>query len=333
MAGIQRFVTYLYSYEGNEKLHNTGFAKVEIRGGQCRMEIHLKGAVPVGTTSSIYLFSRDQELIHAVEIGKIRFAGGSGDFKGVFSCEEIGGSPYGMSNMDGIYIPIDDAHMFASQWDEEGIDRGRIRLWEPEKTEETVKEEPAEKAEEKAETAEKAEEKAESAEKAEEKAEPAEKVEEKTGPAESAQQQDVSVQATAIPQRAFYAADAVQGTLLDAFLKLQRSRQKIEVFETGKRQVNGIHIELRDIKELPKQNWNIANNSFLLHGFFNYKYLLLGKKVEGGKETVFIGVPGVYHNQERIMAAMFGFPEFLPRRSASEAEKEIFGYWCHALLV
>ena len=36
MAGIQRFVTYLYLYEQDQKLRGTGFAKIEIRGEQCR---------------------------------------------------------------------------------------------------------------------------------------------------------------------------------------------------------------------------------------------------------------------------------------------------------
>ncbi len=368
MAGMQRFVTYLYSYEGNEKLHNTGFAKVEIRGGQCRMEIHLKGAAPAGGASSIYLFSRDHDVIHAVEIGKMKFAGGSGDYRGVFSSNEIGGSPYNILDMKGIFIPIDATHMFASQWDETEIDQSRIKIWEPAgeaKQEGNIQErrEP-EDIQEKAEapggirenavtgaakgTREKAamgqpeevQREAESTQTAtagqpgnvQETADSA--GQEMPQETEDTAEQDVSVSATAIPLRAPDLTVVPQETLLDAFLRLQKGKQNVEVFETGKRQVSGIHIELRDIRELPKQHWNMGNNSFLLHGFFNYRYLLLGKKNERGKETIFIGVPGVYHNQERIMAALFGFPEFLPDRPAqTEGEsKEIFGYWCHSIV-
>lgn len=43
MAGIKRFITYIYAYENGTKGINTGFAKVEIRGNECRIEVHLRG--------------------------------------------------------------------------------------------------------------------------------------------------------------------------------------------------------------------------------------------------------------------------------------------------
>lgn len=39
-----------------------------------------------------------------------------------------------------------------------------------------------------------------------------------------------------------------------------------------------------------------------------------------------MGVPGIYQNQERVMAIIFGFPEFLP----NEVENQ-FGYWYRVL--
>ena len=38
-----------------------------------------------------------------------------------------------------------------------------------------------------------------------------------------------------------------------------------------------VQIELKHLRELPKRYWYLGNNSFLLHGFFNYHYLLVGK--------------------------------------------------------
>ena len=43
-------------------------------------------------------------------------------------------------------------------------------------------------------------------------------------------------------------------------------------------------IELNQIRELPSQNWHLCNNSFLMHGAFNYGYLLLKKVIEDEKE-------------------------------------------------
>jgi hypothetical protein len=58
-----------------------------------------------------------------------------------------------------------------------------------------------------------------------------------------------------------------------------------------------------------------------------------------GAETIFLGVPGVYSSQECVMAALFGFPEFLPEnqvqfeqnKKENEQEQDTFGYWCHIM--
>lgn len=90
-------------------------------------------------------------------------------------------------------------------------------------------------------------------------------------------------------------------------------------------------IQRQDLSRLPRKEWRIANNSFLLHGFYNYHHLLY---IEDG-DQVWIGVPGIYHAKEKEAAKSFGFPAF--RRlingeielSAEETNTyEDFGYWC-----
>lgn len=90
-------------------------------------------------------------------------------------------------------------------------------------------------------------------------------------------------------------------------------------------------IQRQDLSRLPRKEWRLANNSFLLHGFYNYHHLLY---IEDG-EQVWIGVPGIYHEKEKAAANAFGFTEF--RRltdmemELSDEEKntyEDFGYWC-----
>lgn len=87
-----------------------------------------------------------------------------------------------------------------------------------------------------------------------------------------------------------------------------------------------VRMELKDLRQLPKQFWYLGNNSFLLHGFFNYRYFILGMTEEFGVKKWFIGVPGVFQNPERVMAALFGFPEFRSERQSSINTGE-FGYW------
>lgn len=87
-----------------------------------------------------------------------------------------------------------------------------------------------------------------------------------------------------------------------------------------------VRMELKDLRQLPKQFWYLGNNSFLLHGFFNYRYFILGMTEEFGVKKWFIGIPGVFQNPERVMAALFGFPEFRSEKQSSINTGE-FGYW------
>ena len=52
MAGMKRFVTYIYAYEEEKKGSNVGFARIEIRGQDARIEIHLRGVYAACICSS-----------------------------------------------------------------------------------------------------------------------------------------------------------------------------------------------------------------------------------------------------------------------------------------
>lgn len=90
-------------------------------------------------------------------------------------------------------------------------------------------------------------------------------------------------------------------------------------------------IQRQDLARLPRAQWHLANNSFLLHGFYNYHHLLY---IEEG-ENRWIGVPGIYHEKEQVAARAFGFPQF---HRITDADVELsgeekntfddFGYWC-----
>lgn len=71
-------------------------------------------------------------------------------------------------------------------------------------------------------------------------------------------------------------------------------------------------IELNEIRTFPSSNWYLCNNSFLLHGFFNYRYLVIKKELysDTEKEKYYLGVPGVFERPEKVMAMLFGFPIF-----------------------
>ena len=42
MSNYQRLISYIYEYEGGNKGRNVGFAKLETRGGQCKVTVSIK---------------------------------------------------------------------------------------------------------------------------------------------------------------------------------------------------------------------------------------------------------------------------------------------------
>lgn len=86
-------------------------------------------------------------------------------------------------------------------------------------------------------------------------------------------------------------------------------------------------IKPQDIGLLPRENWVYGNNSFLLHGYYNYRYLILARLGKPGERGRYIlGVPGHYGNNEKYMAAMFGFDRFA-RSTRQPPRDSRFGYW------
>ena len=93
-------------------------------------------------------------------------------------------------------------------------------------------------------------------------------------------------------------------------------------------------IERQDLARLIRREWQLANNSFLLHGYHNYHHLLLLE--EDGHQ--WLGVPGIYSPREAHAAELFGFPQFTreyhQKLALSEDEcstDKDFGYWCRCL--
>lgn len=81
-----------------------------------------------------------------------------------------------------------------------------------------------------------------------------------------------------------------------------------------------VKLEPKDFVILPSGYQHLVNNSFLLHGFYNYRYLILGKE-----KDFYIGVPGVFYEREKMVALMFGFEAF--ECEGGNAQEGKFGYY------
>ena len=81
-----------------------------------------------------------------------------------------------------------------------------------------------------------------------------------------------------------------------------------------------VKLEPKDFVILQSKYQHLVNNSFLLHGFYNYRYIILGKE-----QDYYLGVPGVFYEREKMVAQMFGFEAFeCPGGNVRAGE---FGYY------
>lgn len=290
MAGMKRFVTYIYGYEERQKKNNVGFAKIEVRGEECQIEVHLREIYTGEDGCSVYLFRENGGSIEGVPIGEMKLVRGRGDFAVRIKASRVGGSPYGIVNMEGIFLRGSVGSIFMSRWVEGTpliVDEAHFEEWRP------------------------AEQKVEAAET------PAvhgtEDVPRQQGTADVPQEQKVT--ATEVPARNLFPGYHWQ----DIWAQLERTHAVATPFSD--KSIRAVQIELKELRDIPRRYWYLGNNSFLLHGYFNYQYLILGQ-IEDEDTRWFLGVPGVYQRQERVMAAIFGFPEFLPAAQEHEPEEE-----------
>lgn len=312
MAGMKRFITYIYAYENTKKAGNTGFARIELRGEECRLEIHLRGVYAAQTHCKIYLFRKQGRGIEGSLIGEMDVRNGAGDFSVIMKTAHISTSLLSFFEMEGIFLCSEDGRIFMSRWTEGEpltVDMEHFIEWKAEQTEEKIYAEENPHAEENMYAEENMHVKENMhAEKKQQ--------ENKIQTVQFDRESDNELRATELPARNFFP----QYQWKDIWEQFLKSHPASMPF--SEKNITCIKIELKDIRELPRKYWYLGNNSFLLHGFFNYRYLVLGKIEEDNEDKWFLGVPGIYQNQERVMAIIFGFPEFMP-----EQVENRFGCW------
>lgn len=415
---MKRFISYLYSIYNNQKIHNAGFARMELRTGRNRVDIHLKENGYAGKTGTVYLFIRKQENIQGISIGNITFRGNQADFRYEQAEENIGQTPWQIMQMNGILIMIEDRAAFLSQWDEQPVDTTRFEVWNIDKLKEkgvaeeqqknqmdqkaavqiqpghienktdqrirnmsptaTVAEQPEiEKGSVSAGSAvihaEAGKELVSAAQPENENLsgsaipKPTAQIQKENIPESEIQLKEGNVSTSAIPSEVRTASPAVQTgdsstdnryvvasseQLESDGISSEEPQMNIRTAElqpqvrnvwnqtwrymlrtypvlnqfTDKNNVLCVRIEIKDIRLLPEKYWSMVNNSFLLHGFFNYRYLAFGRI----NQNWFLGIPGIYQNQEHVMASIFGFPDFLPQNQKDERGEQP-GYWYRIL--
>ena len=318
---MKRFIRYLYEYEGNQKKRNVGFVKVEQDGKETTISVHGKGLCGKSNENiSCYLIKLDSETgnILFVPTGEIQI--------GVISCggsfcytEELIRAGSGKTEQSvgqlcekkddicGLGLGDPKETFYVALWNEEmygDLDIAKAVV-EVEKCGETE----TAKTEKKL-TAEVAN---------VEKAGPQENQDTKMA-AEFHENEDGKMKVE--PQQ-------VEDQEQEDIAEVQRESDSTDKVEDSRRQI--MKIQRGEISILPRCEWKLANNNFLLHGYYNYRHLVL---IDEGNQLK-LGVPGIYHEREARAAATFGFPEFIAEADVNVTlepqernENQQFGYWC-----
>ena len=308
---MKRFICYLYEYQEGRRIRNIGFCKVETAEEGCAVSIHGKGwGMNSPRKLSLYLFWRENGKCLGVYQGELGNVSPALNYRLSYTEEDVG-SKARYDRVEGIILCGENGPRYAAVWTDEAVDISRM--------------EPAGKEE-------MTEEKEEQPEEPEEPNEEEPVPEENEMPDEQEEPAGVSYDVREIlPEES---RELEEKEPEPFYFDEEEEDSKPEIAEQECQttcRFRCTKIQRQDLSRLIRREWQLANNSFLLHGYYNYHHLAFLQ--EG--ENLYLGVPGVYSEKERRAAQAFGFPGFVNYEEEMldlpEGEKEDradFGYWC-----
>ena len=381
MADYKRLVSYIYAYPGGVRDKNVGFAKAEVRNGQFKLTVSVKG-VYTDTPELFGVYVMVDGKKHQpggftlLKTGTVMVNQGIGQYQDLFNPMNINQSGYTFEDISGIALAREneDFYRMFSLWEDCILNTEDIAFAQAETAaasnpvaqadseEVSVKEqvnrttgqEAERKSAEMSGNVRESETVRRNAEDVSENEVEEAAVKSKLATPESAQsagqQTDLQQETAQMKAQQVRAMEAVQellfrntnpqGTMpqntklqnakpqeeMPAFEKVFINRDFIDAFEDDYF-YDCVEVTPELLKQLPIEDDAVVNNSFLVHGYYNFKHILFGKVCENDNNTrYFIGVPGMYCNRERFMASMFGFCNF-KKSHRSDYSNPYFGYW------
>lgn len=333
-------IFYLYEYKNNQKQRNVGFLKLIRHYQTCTVQLQARG-IPVARQDTLKLsaFYMENETAHAQIVAEI-FCDMHAISARVTIAESHLPDKRSLNNIHGFLLPLPNGTLLAATVPGITLNTHDIRYLEK-RTEPPARDQ-SESAQPEPEVSSKAVPEAPAPTDSE--------VPSKTTP-EALTPPQVQIEAEsldlcAIPSTCAASNDSISPT------KPASSAENIST-ESTSASVEPASTELSSASEknapskelirkilrsemscLPRKYWNLANNSFLLHGYHNYNHLLLVEK-DG---HYWLGVPGIYDPREARAAELFGFPQFTDsynkELTLTEEERNdcgTFGYWCRYL--
>lgn len=121
MADYKRMVSYMYQYENGVKRKNVGFVRVEAKGGQCKITLHMQLLGQLDSIFPTYLIQRKQNDLDLIYLGDTVLKNQIMDSRLSADENNIMGSGYGLSDMGGVLLFLNDSVFFATQWDDKPV--------------------------------------------------------------------------------------------------------------------------------------------------------------------------------------------------------------------
>lgn len=287
----KRLVSYIYIYEQEVKGSNIGFAKLDSREDICKLAVNVK--VPEGMQQgsySIFLVRREGKVMEGVKVGIARVINGNIEFRKELKSSDILNTGYSIDDIDGILLTNEAVknHVMFSEWADKPIDFagfvefGQVNHPVIELMRDYIKENDNSQNTVKENT-------------------------KSMGNINETNAETVEIKMATKPKDIVW----------EEFLK---RGEKTEV--QGRTELECVRIKPCDIAALPKKYWILGSNSFVLHAYYNYRYLIM---CHNDIEKYMLLVPGIYTLNEKTAAAMFGFLEFLEIGVNDKNDK--WGYW------
>ena len=289
---MKRFVTYLYEYDRTIRGRNVGFIRNDIRNDCCRMEIHIRGLERIKEKAPIFIIVRDSECI-GIPAGEVVISQGVGNACLELRGNRIGKTDYSVNNIQAVIVRYNGGKMLMGcyvQHPAGDLLSGTFTKWEAQATPASPTPDPG----------------------------AARGVDSNSGDLYPNSRSDLGTEndsADLYPKNPNnLGTESNSGDLYPHDNNLQGTATKTEeICPTSEEAAQSPiykRIAITDIRSLPSRNWHLCNNSFLVHGFFCYHYLILKTINAPDGAKMYLGVPGIYASQERMMALLFGFNDF-----------------------
>ena len=289
---MKRFVTYLYEYDRTIRGRNVGFIRNDIRNDCCRMEIHIRGLERIKEKAPIFIIVRDSECI-GIPAGEVVISQGVGNACLELRGNRIGKTDYSVNNIQAVIVRYNGGKMLMGcyvQHPAGDLLSGTFTKWEAQATPASPTPDP----------------------------DAARGVDINSSDLYPNSQSDLGIERNSsdlYPKNPNnLGTESNSGDLYPYANNSQGTEAKAEeICPTSEEAAQSPiykRIAITDIRSLPSRNWHLCNNSFLVHGFFCYHYLILKTINAPDGAKMYLGVPGIYASQERMMALLFGFNDF-----------------------